>query len=215
MIEIIPTVVPHSFDDIVAAAKRYPFAGAIHVDFADGVFAPNTTWLPQKPESRVIDGVELEAHMMVANPRELGVLLASCGFSRIIGHVEALRDVSYFESVRKAGAKEVGLGILYGTPLEALEPFVSECDVVQMMSIASIGVQGIPYMPEAPTRIAQFHTKHPKVKIADDGGVSAANIVELAKAGVTRFCVGSALAKAADPASTYHSLMALAKSAIE
>jgi len=216
-IEIIPTVVPHSFDDVRAAAARNPFARSLHVDFADGLFAPNTTWFPASASRLAIDGVALEAHLMVKEPREMGELLAASGFARIIGHIEAMgEDVGATLSAwRKEGAQEVGLGVLFATHLEAIYPYIPKCDVIQMMSIASIGVQGIPYESSAPDRIALLHREYPELLIADDGGVSEANIGELAKAGVRRFCVGSALSKSLDPASTYRSLLTLAESGVE
>lgn len=217
-IEIIPTVVPTSFDDVVHAADRVSgFAPTLHVDFADGIFAPNTTWLPTHVRHAVSHmGVSLEAHLMVQEPREIGKRLIAQGFTRIIGHIETMQEQTggILSKWKDAGAQEVGLGILFATPLETLDPFVGSCDVIQMMSIASIGVQGIPYEPRAPERIAALHARHPQVLIADDGGVSQVNIAELARAGVRRFCVGSALAKAADPAAVYKRLIALAESAI-
>ena len=153
---------------------------------------------------------------MVQQPRVIGELLAASGFARIIGHIEAItEDVEGTLSAwREAGAREVGLGVLFATHLEAIDPYIHSCDVIQMMSIASIGVQGIPYESAAPERIALLHRQNPELLIADDGGVSEANIAELAKAGVRRFCVGSALSKSSDPASTYRSLVALAESGV-
>ena len=216
-IEIIPTVVPHSFDDVRAAAARYPFARAIHVDFADGLFAPNTTWLPDTARSLAIPDILLEAHLMVQKPRQVGDVLAASGFARIIGHVEAMGEEvgATLPSWRRSGAREVGLGLLFATHLEEVESYIGMCDVIQMMSIASIGIQGILYESGAPDRISLLHRLHPSVLIADDGGVSEANIAELARAGVRRFCVGSALSKAADPASTYKNLIALAESGLQ
>ena len=214
MIEIIPTVVPHSFEDVRAAAERNPFARSLHVDFADGLFAPNTTWFPASESTLAIDGVILEAHLMVKEPRQMGELLAASGFARIIGHIEAMgEDVEATLSAwRLSGARGVGLGTLFATHLEAIYPYIPKCDVIQMMSIASIGVQGIPYESSAPDKIALLHREYPDLLIADDGGVSLKNIADLARAGVRRFCVGSALSKSPDPASTYRELLALAES---
>ena len=216
-IEIIPTVVPHSFEDVRAAAARNPFARSLHVDFADGLFTPNTTWFPTSKRNLAIDGVTLEAHLMVKEPREMGMLLAASGFARIIGHIEAMdEDVEATLSAwRGSGAREVGLGVLFATHLEAIYPYIPKCDVIQMMSIRSIGVQGIPYESSAPDRIALLHREYPELLIADDGGVSEANIAELAKAGVRRFCVGSALSKASEPEAVYKRLHTLAQEAMK
>src|SRR3990167_5121901 len=106
------------------------------------------------------------------------------------------------------------LGILLHTPFEVLEPLIPVCDVIHMMSIATIGKQGIPYEPSAVARIAEFHDDYPDILISVDGGVSKDNIGDLVRAGARRFGICSALIKTPDPASTYKALLALAQKAI-
>jgi ribulose-phosphate 3-epimerase len=231
-IEIIPTVVPRALEDVLQTAARFAsFAHTIHIDIADGTFAPNTTWLAEgaleasdgltkqlfrRDAGSPLD-ITYEAHLMVSLPREVGLACIAAGASRIIGHIEAMQSETpaIFSAWKAAGAAEVGLGILFQTPIETLDPYIKMCDVVQMMSIASIGVQGIPYEESAPARIHALHERYPDLLIADDGGVSEKNIAELARAGVRRFCVGSALSHSGDSASTYRSLAALAESGVQ
>ncbi|HEY4516901.1 MAG TPA: hypothetical protein VJG64_03045 [Candidatus Paceibacterota bacterium] len=219
MVEIIPTVVPHSVDDIQKAAAMYRgFAPVLHVDFADGLFAPNTTWLPSIHEgtSLALSGVVLEAHLMVQEPQEIGERLARAGYRRIIGHVEAMAHVGEtLAAWRESGAREVGLGILARTPLEALDPYMTQLDMVQMMTISKIGVQGLPFDERSPTRVAALHRVYPRLLISVDGGVGEKTIGLLAAAGARRFCAGSVLSKSSDPASTYRTLIALAESGVE
>ena len=224
MIEIIPTVVPHSLSDIEATADACSaFARVLHVDIADGMFARNVTWPYSAPamldaamlgDFRAL-GMQVEVHLMVENPRELGSLCAQAGALRIIGHIEVMKGnaAEVFGEWKKSGAKEVGLGILFQTPLNVLDPHLSNCDVVQMMTIASIGMQGIPYETSAPARIEKLYVGHPDLLIGVDGGVSEKNIVELTKAGARRFCAGSALSTSADPAASYRNLLALSEAA--
>ncbi len=89
MIEIVPTVVPESLEDVVKTVERCKsFAKRIHVDVADGKFAPNTTWTPGEGE-RLPAGMEYEIHMMVADPHQVGLEYAKAGAHALIGHVEA------------------------------------------------------------------------------------------------------------------------------
>ncbi len=216
-IEIIPTVVPTSIAEIAAAAMLHSrYARALHIDITDGVFAPNTTWFPGEETLPAIDGFIYEVHLMVSKPHAVGLRCLEVGARRIIGHIEAMgEEASKIISAWKfAGAQEVGLGVLFQTPIEAIDAYVADIDVVQMMSIASIGVQGIPYEPSAPERIARLHAKHPDLLIADDGGVGESNIASLAHAGVRRFCAGSALSKAKNPHAAYERLLSLAQSAL-
>jgi ribulose-phosphate 3-epimerase len=218
MIEIIPTVVPASLAAIEAGAEKYiAFAGALHIDAADGLFAPNTTWMPQSDEHFATrNSFVYEAHLMVADPVHIGLDFIASGAERVLGHIEALRGSAAADVLaawKSAGAKEVGLGILMDTPLEALDPVIAHVDMVQMMTISRIGVQGLPFDDRAPARVAQLHAQHPHLLISVDGGVNEETIAVLAKAGARRFCAGSVLSKSPDPAATYKILMELAEEA--
>jgi len=91
---------------------------------------------------------------------------------------------------------------------------ITACDVVQVMSIATLGKQGAPYDVRAIARIKELHTKYPELVISVDGGVSEKNIADLARAGARRFGVGSAITKAPDPKAAYLNLKAIAESAL-
>lgn len=234
MVEIIPTnTCP---PDLAEMAKRSEFfaqfAGWIQLDISDGAFTSIRSWpygegqwselermaasaleLPSAPPLRY------ETHLMVEEPRELGLRLSEAGVVRIIGHVEAFADekeiLSALDSWRTAGATEVGLALLLDTPLPVLLPMMGACDVVQVMSIATLGKQGAPYDVRAIARIEELHTKYPELVISVDGGVSEKNIAELARAGASRFGVGSAISKASDPKMAYEHLKAIAESALQ
>lgn len=223
-IEIIPTCVPQSDTDLSACIFSIKgFSSQMHVDIGDGIFAPVFTWPYVQPSKWKefnlpdMEDIETEVHLMVAEPREIGAQFARAGAKRIIGHIEALAPNSVqrtFDSWLENGAREVGLGILLATPLEQILPLAQECDVVHMMSIATIGTQGIPYDESAPARIAKLHALYPSILISVDGGVAESNIADLVRAGARRFGVGSAFAKSAEPAKVHERLKALAESAI-
>lgn len=214
-VEIIPTVVPQSIEDVIRVREKFgAFSSALHIDAADGVFAANTTWMPAPDEKLPnADIVVYEAHLMVENPLLIGVAYARAGAKRVIGHVEAF---SHAESAQEAfamwkgaGAEEVGVAILLTTSVDTLLPYLDLCDSVLFMTIASIGVQGIPFDERGIERIKEFHKRHKHMVIAVDGGVSESNIKTLARAGATRFSVGSALSKSKDPAAAYDKLAQL------
>ena len=224
-IEIFPTCVPHDAAELDACSRAIrPFASAIHLDITDGIFAPSRTW-PYR-ESGSFEKFDLspagellaEVHLMVEKPRAIGIECAHAGAFRIIGHVEAFDDTEEahgtLDAWKRAGAPEVGLAILMETPFELLEHHMLIVDFVHMMSIATIGKQGIPYDRRAPERIAEFHMRHPEVLISVDGGVSKENIAELVRAGARRLGVGSAISKAKDPADAYARLKHVAGEAL-
>ena len=224
MIEIIPTCVPQSAEDLQKNAQVIStFAQSIHVDIDDDIFTPVLTWPYvragewQEFELAGLENLQIHMHLMVEDPRALGTAFARAGAYSIIGHVEGFANTaeahSALDAWRSAGAKEVGLGILMHTPFETLDSLVPACDVVHLMSIATVGTQGILYDTRAPARIAEFHKRYPKTLISVDGGVSMTNIGALVRAGATRFGVGSAIMKSENPKAAYEALKTAAENA--
>jgi ribulose-phosphate 3-epimerase len=213
MREIIPTVVPASFDEVVAAKNRYSaFATQLHVDATDGIFAPQKTWLPMSGE-RLPDAQTLlyEAHLMINNPLSIGVTFARAGAKRVIAHVEAFHNAEHaretFDMWQKAGITEIGVALLLDTPLQELMPYMTLCDFVHVMTIAKVGRQGFKFDERGIDRVRDIHARYPDIVISTDGGETAENVDDLASVGATRFCIGSALAKAKDPAKEYSRLL--------
>ncbi len=223
-IEIIPTCVPRSRDELVEAARMIAkYSPVIHIDIVDGVFAPAHTWpygaggVFEAPVLSDISGLTAEIHLMVEEPLDIGTRFAEAGAERIIGHVEAFDDEEHVHGTlrtwQRSGAKEVGLGALFHTPLEMLAHHTDIAQMFQLMTIATIGKQGIPYEESAPARVAEAHARFPDTILSIDGGASLKNIEALARAGARRFCVGSAISKTADHAEAYRNLKTLAERA--
>jgi len=217
-IEIIPTIVPSSFDDVALWSGRFKdYAAWVQVDLGDGKFVSNTTWSPAEGETLPYrKKLNYEFHLMTEEPRELGLACIRAGASRVIGHIETF---SYTNGAREAlnawkgAGAEAGLALLIDTPFSSVEPLLASCDVVLLMSIAALGKQGAPFDERIYERVRTFHARYPDAIIAIDGGVSEKNIAKLAQAGASRFSVGSAIAKAPDPAAAYAQLNRLAENA--
>lgn len=213
MPEIIPTVVPQSLADVSSARERYAFTTPnLHIDIADGVFAPNTTWkigpLERLPES---GSAVYEAHLMVTHPLQTGIAFVRAGAKRVIAHVESFDHAEQasevFDMWQRAGVQEIGIAILLSTPLEELPFYVQLADFVHVMTIEKIGKQGIPFDTRGIDRVAQLHAKYPDLMISTDGGGTHDTVESLAKAGARRFCVGSALTKAKNLEKEYSRLL--------
>lgn len=217
MIKIIPTIVPDSLSGINDVSERYSsFASFFHIDASDGTFAPNTTWLPSEGD-RLPENYSYEIHLMVSNPRAIGLSFAKAGAHTLIGHIEAFGNsknaAGAFEEWKNAGARKIGVGVLLQTPPEEVEPYLPLVDFVLFMTIAQIGVQGILFDERGIARIAKFRNSHSNVALSVDGGVSEDNIAALARAGATRFGVGSAISKSKDPSGAYARLQERAEDA--
>lgn len=196
------------------------FAPEIQLDAADGKFAPVTSWpyldgqwksleaMADKGEKLPhADKIVYEAHLMVQDPRALGTLFARVGCTRILPHLETLKDATsvrdMFAEWKKAGATEVGVSLLLDTPLADIAPYADMLDVVQLMSIAKVGAQGQPFDESIFSRIEELRAMYPDMMVAVDGGVAEGNVEMLTRAGANRLCVGSGISKAEDPALAY------------
>lgn len=220
MSEIIPTVVPKSLDAISDLASRFDgVAQTLHIDATDGDFAFPTTWLPvagaRLPQ---FDGI-YEAHVMVRDARRHGEMFARAGAWRIIAHAESLgtpdearRTIDLW---RVCGAKESGVALLLGSPIDMLEKTAPLVDCIHVMTIAKVGAQGAKFDERAIQRVRDVHARFPLLPISVDGGIDETNIAELSRAGATRFCVGSALAQAPDPLAQFQVLQSLIDNAIQ
>jgi ribulose-phosphate 3-epimerase len=228
IIEIIPTnTCPKNLEEFTHTTKKLiTFAESVQLDISDGKFTPVVSWpygegqwgeLEKIGEGEaqlpLSEKVFYEVHLMVENPLRIGKLLARGGAKRIIAHVECFKnDIEIketFTAWKAEGAHEVGLAVLMNTDISVLEGIISECDVVLVMSIARLGAQGAAFEERALSRIEELHAQFPQITIAVDGGVSETTIQPLARAGATRFSVGSAISKAGDPAEVYKKLLAL------
>jgi len=227
-IEIIPTnTCPPDFEELARRSSVFAsFSPHIQLDVSDGKFSPVISWPYQSGQWDELNTRQLplservlyEAHLMIEEPQETGELLIGAGARRVMGHIEAFAGAdaarAALQAWRKRGA-ETGLAILFHTPLEKIEKVISECDVVLMMSIATIGKQGAAYEPGILERIKTLRNNHSEILIAIDGGVSLENIADLARAGASRFGVGSAISKAEDPKAAYQALKVAAENALQ
>lgn len=220
MAEIIPTVVPCSLEDIAVARKRYgSLTPMLHIDVADGLFAKNKTW-SIRPGEKLPDAAlaQYEVHLMVESPLQAGMMFAHAGARRVIGHIESFSNADCareaFDMWQKAGATETGVAVLLTTSLQEMMVYAQICDFVHLMTIETIGAQGAPFDERSLDRISQLHERFPSLTISVDGGGGVTTIGPMAERGATRFCVGSALAKAKDPAKEYARLLDAARAVV-
>ncbi|HVU75596.1 MAG TPA: hypothetical protein VHD38_02050 [Candidatus Paceibacterota bacterium] len=206
---IVPSVVPADLSAIGAAVERSAYAHALHIDIVDGIFAADQTWPPSIEAVSDVAAVvhahpqmNITAHLMKSNPRELGIAFVKAGVRSVVGHAEAFASpkdaTDALAAWKAAGAHEVGIALKIETPLSILGE-ISGYDIVQLMSIAEIGHQGEPFDDRILSRVEEVHAEYPELMVAVDGGVSEANIEELVRAGANRLVVGHVLTESDAP----------------
>jgi ribulose-phosphate 3-epimerase len=226
-ITIAPTVVPQTFADITDAIGTIEsFADILHVDIDDGLLSPHLSW--PYLHSGVYDGaaiapfspnMEIEAHLMVEEPEQIGVLLAQAHVTTIMVHAETFSDEESarrsLHQWREAGASTVVISFLIDTALDDMSNLVPLFDGILLMSIAKVGAQGYSFDERVTARVREAHEHYPEHLVAVDGGITAENIAALVRAGARKFSVGSAIMNASDPKVAYEQLKDAAENALQ
>lgn len=230
MQKIIPAILPSSYRAIeLGAEKIHEAVDTVQIDFVDGTFAPNRTWMFNNKDGNIISEIiaqdrglpfweelNYEFDLMVANPLEHMETFISMGPSKIIFHIEGI-DVgevaSYIESLPEIITDSISFGIALNieTPVESIKDIAPLVSSIQCMGIMNIGFQSQPFDPRCIEKVAQVRALYPDKTIAVDGAVSKENIADLAAAGANEFVVGSAVFQSPDIYGTIDTLRRLCK----
>jgi ribulose-phosphate 3-epimerase len=175
----------------------------VHIDVMDGCFCPMMTVGP--PFIKALKTPLLkDAHLMITEPLEKVADYAAAGADIITIHPEACRHphrtVQQMRSL--SNANDPGRGIVRGvalnpgTPLEILEPLLDELELILLLAV-NPGWGGQKFVTTTSTRIARVKqmiaNSGREILLGVDGGITRANIAEVAKTGVDLIVTGSAV----------------------
>ena len=165
-----------------------------HLDVMDGHFVPNLSYGPMVIEKlRAQTRTPFDAHLMISDPAAYLDDYVRAGCEAITFHLEAVpAPTELLQVIRKADLV-AGLAINPGTPFEAAEPFLDECDLLLVMSV-NPGFGGQKFMPEVLPKIRRAReVAGDRLLISVDGGVAAGTIGLCAEAGADIFVAGSSI----------------------
>ena len=175
----------------------------IHIDVMDGVFVPNISFgFPVLKSRRKASPKVLDVHLMIVEPERYITRFAEAGADMITFHIEATEKVAEcIELAHKAGVK-VGMSVRPATPVAELTPWLSQIDMVLIMSVEP-GFGGQSFMPHSIEKVRELRTlaaeHNPSLIIEVDGGISASNAALLFDAGAEVLVAGSSVFGAEDP----------------
>lgn len=176
------------------------FATRVHIDLADGQFAPTKTiaidqaWWP--------GGVRADLHVMYQRPFEYYKVFLSLGPQMVIVHAEAEGNFVPFAELLHRHGIEVGVALKPETPVELIRPALDWIDYILIFS-GDLGHFGGQADLSLLDKVKQLRTLKPQLEIGWDGGINNTNARSLAMGGVDVLNVGGFIQHAADPRMAY------------
>jgi ribulose-phosphate 3-epimerase len=197
---IAPSILSANFATLGAEVDNVLAAGAdiVHFDVMDNHYVPNLTIGPLVCEALRKHGVTapIDVHLMVKPVDRIIPDFAKAGATYITFHPEASEHVDRTIGLIKESGCKAGLVFNPATPLDILEYMLPRLDMVLLMSVnpGFGGQKFIPYVLDKARKVrAMIDAGGYDCRLEIDGGVSPANIREVAEAGVDTFVSGSAL----------------------
>jgi len=200
-IQISPSILSADFSQLKNEIKKLEQAGAdmIHVDVMDGHFVPNLTIGPPVIKSlRAHTNLPFDVHLMISPVHKYIKDYADAGANIITIHPEATNDLKEsIKYIRDLG-KKVGVSLNPETPLEIIENFLKDIDLVLIMSVHP-GFGGQKFMPEVLEKVKKLRNiiieKKLELDIEIDGGIDFDNNKMVIEAGANILVSGTTVFK--------------------
>jgi ribulose-phosphate 3-epimerase len=200
-IQISPSILSADFSQLKNEIKKLEQAGAdmIHVDVMDGHFVPNLTIGPPVIKSlRGHTNLPFDVHLMISPVHKYIKDYADAGANIITIHPEATNDLKEsIKHIRDLG-KKVGVSLNPETPLEIVENFLQDIDLVLIMSVHP-GFGGQKFMPEVLEKVKKLRNiiieKKLELDIEIDGGIDFDNNKMVIEAGANILVSGTTVFK--------------------
>jgi ribulose-phosphate 3-epimerase len=179
-------------------ARIGPHADMLHIDVADGVFAPAFLFFPDLVAAmRARSAAPIHVHLMVDDAILLSQVeqFADAGADLISVHAECRHAQDAVQLIASRGLL-AGVVLRVETPVEAALPLLGGVSMVTLLGTA-IGVKGQGLSEMAPGRIAAMRRivaeeGHSRRQIvAADGGIRENTVPKLVAAGAQTVVLGS------------------------
>ena len=169
----------------------------LHLDIMDGKFVPNSTYDAEEVKNiRKMTSMFLDTHLMIENPENYINGYINAGSDSITFHFEATTNVKKVIKMIKDKNLKCGISIKSKTNVDVLLPYLSEIDMVLVMSVEP-GFGGQKFMDSALNKIKQLAnlrmTNHYSYLIEVDGGINNETSKLCKNAGADIIVVGTYL----------------------
>jgi ribulose-phosphate 3-epimerase len=217
-IQIAPSILSANFAALGEDIKKVEEGGAqiLHVDVMDGHFVPNITIGPPVVKAiKKVTRIPLDVHLMISDPDKYIPMFADAGAWNVTVHAEATVHLDRTLHLIRSQNVRAGVSIVPSTPLSAVEEILGVADMLLIMTVnpGFGGQKFIPYTVEKVKRARRLiEERNYGCKIEVDGGIDAATIPEVVRAGAEVLVSGSAIFQAVDPARKVRELLEIAAS---
>ncbi len=197
---IAPSILSANFARLGEEVDAVLAAGAdiVHFDVMDNHYVPNLTIGPMVCKALRDHGVSapIDVHLMVSPVDRMIADFAEAGASFITFHPDASTHVDRSLSmIRSAGCK-AGLVLNPAVGIESLKYVMDKLDMILLMSV-NPGFGGQKFIPGTLEKLREVRelidSSGYDIRLEIDGGVTADNIADIARAGADTFVAGSAI----------------------
>ena len=205
-IRIAPSLLAADFADYgkaVSDLEKWK-ADSVHCDVMDGIFVPNITFgQPMIKALRERTELELDVHLMIADPGRYVEEFALAGADIITVHAEACGHLHrVLQQIHSAG-KLAGVALNPSTSEKVLEYVMDQVDLILCMSV-NPGFGGQKFIPSTLGKLSRvadmIKASGRSIRLEVDGGVTPNNAADVIAAGAYMIVSGSAVFGAKDPA---------------
>ena len=203
-VKIAPSILSADFAELGAGVEAIATADYVHFDVMDGCFVPNISiGIPVLQSIRKRTALPIDVHLMIVQPERYVDQFCDAGADLVTCHVEADTPEKIRLALDKihAKGKKAGVVVKPKTPASAVLPFISECDLILVMTVEP-GFGGQKFMadmmPKVQTVRGYIDALNPACELEVDGGVDPATCKICVASGANVLVAGSAVYKAAD-----------------
>lgn len=199
MCEIAPSILAADFNRLGEQIQQVEDAGikVLHIDVMDGRFVPSISFgMPVIASIRKESRLFFDVHLMIEEPARYFSEFTEAGANSITFHVEACKDVEETLEILKKYPVKKGISLKPDTPLEAIEGYLKQLDLVLVMSVEP-GFGGQKLIPDTLEKVKQLERirweKGLSFQIEVDGGVNCDNLAQVAEYGADLAVAGTAV----------------------